>query len=65
MGASATDPGCDGLDTFELFVLVQRARLAYPTLLPPPSADLVRFRLETLRADVRHNQRCGGVGEVL
>jgi len=65
MRAGERDPGCDGLDTFQLFVLCARASRAYPTVLSPPSEDVVRFRLETLRADVRHNQRCGGERELL
>ena len=59
-----SDPGCDGLDRFTLHLLVQRASRAYPTLLSPPSEDLVRFRLETMKIGVAHGER-GGERELL
>jgi len=58
------DEGLDGLDRFVLHVLVERARQAHGSLLPPPSADLVQFRLETMKIGVAHGER-GGERELL
>jgi len=64
MRAGERDPGCDGLDTFQLFVLCARASRAYPTVLSPPTEDVVRFRWETMKIGVAHGER-GGERELL
>jgi hypothetical protein len=49
-----SDPGLDGLSRVKLMVYVARARLAHPSLLPPPSADVIQMHLDVLKAGIAH-----------